>query len=177
MNKDTVMDEDTNIILIGMPGVGKSTSGVLCAKLMSRDFIDTDVYIQAQAGTRLQDIIDNGGLENFCRFEEESICSLTCRGYVISTGGSVVYSKKAMAHLKQNGIAVHLDLPFEKLEQRIDNMDSRGIVITPGQTFADLYCERQPLYEKYADITVDCDTLTHEQVGYAILEGLGHIQT
>jgi len=167
------MDEDVNIVLIGMPGVGKSTSGVLCAKLMSRDFIDTDVYIQAQTGRRLQDIIDNEGLEHFCRFEEESICSLTCRGNVIATGGSVVYSEKAMAHLKQNGVAVHLDLPLESLEQRIDNLDSRGIVITPGQTFADLYQERQPLYEKYADITVDCSGLTHEQVGYAILERIG----
>ena len=163
---------DTNIILIGMPGAGKSTSGVLCAKLLSRDFIDTDVYIQAQAGRRLQNIIDNDGLDEFCRLEAKTVCSLSCTGYVIATGGSVVYSEAAMAHLRENGIVVYLELSLAELEKRIDNMDSRGIVITAGQTFADLYRERTPLYRKYVDITINCKGLTHEQVGHMIMSRL-----
>ena len=164
--------EDMNIVLIGMPGVGKSTSGVLVAKLLSRDFIDTDVYIQAREGKRLQEIIDSQGLEHFCSLEEENILSLNCKGFVIATGGSVPYSETAMEHLKKNGIAVYLKLPLETLKKRIDNMQSRGIVMENGETLETLMNERAPLYEKYADVTVDCRGLGHEEVAYAVVENV-----
>jgi shikimate kinase len=163
---------DRNVILIGMPGVGKSTSGVLLAKVLSRNFMDTDVYIQARVGRRLQEIIDQDGLEAFCKLEARAICSLKCKGFVIATGGSVIYSDRAMRHLKKNGTVVHLDLPARQLEARIRDMDSRGIVMGPGRTIADLYAERIPLYRRYADITLDCRGLNHEQVGYAVVQAL-----
>jgi len=153
-----------NIVLIGMAGAGKSTVGVLLAKALSRAFIDTDLIIQAAEGRRLQDILDRDGIEAFRRLEEKHIMALTAHGAVIATGGSVVYSARAMAHLKAGGVAVYLYLPVTALEQRVTNLDSRGIVMAPGQTFADLYRERQPLYEKHADLTIDCSGLNHDAV-------------
>ena len=164
---------DRNIILIGMPGVGKSTVGVLLAKVTSRSFVDTDVLIQAKEGRRLQEIIDTDGTAAFRTIEERDILSLKCHGYVIATGGSVVYSDRAMRHLKSSGAAVHLYLPFPVLEKRITDLDSRGIVIERDQTLKDLFDERQPLYERYADATVDCTGLTHEQVVAAMVKALG----
>lgn len=153
-----------NIVLIGMPGVGKSTVGVLLAKAISRDFIDTDVHIQSREGRRLQDIINTDGLDAFRTLEEKHLLSLDCSGHVIATGGSVVYSDAAMRHLKATGVAVYLGLPLATIEERITNLDSRGVVMAPGQTFATLYEERRPLYERYADVTVDCEGLNHEEV-------------
>ncbi len=159
----------SNIVLIGMPGAGKSTVGVLLAKMISFGFLDTDVLIQAKEGARLQDIIDTRGLKMFRKIEEEHICSVTCLKTVIATGGSAVYSGKGMKHLKKTGNAVYLQLPLEELFGRINNMDSRGVVISPGQTFEDLYRERVCLYEQFADITVHCSGLNHEQVAYGII--------
>jgi len=153
-----------NIVLIGMAGAGKSTVGVLLAKALSRTFIDTDLLIQAAEGRRLQEILDRDGIEAFRRLEEKHLLGLSARGAVIATGGSVVYSARAMAHLKDNGVAVYLYLPVDALERRVTNLDSRGIVMAPGQTFAELYRERQPLYEKYADLTIDCSGLGHDAV-------------
>lgn len=155
---------DDNVVLIGMPGVGKSTIGVLLAKAMSSSFIDTDVFIQAQEGRRLQDIIDRDGLDAFRRLEEQHILSLQCRGHVIATGGSVVYSERAMQHLKASGLVLYLSLPLPLLTNRVTNLDSRGVVMAPGQSLASLYEERQPLYERYADLMIDCENLNHEQV-------------
>lgn len=153
-----------NIVLIGMAGAGKSTVGVLLAKALSRVFIDTDLIIQAAEGRRLQDILDNDGVDAFRAREEKHVLSLNAQGAVIATGGSVVYSMRAMAHLKANGTAVYLYLPVDDLERRISNLDSRGIVMAPGQSFAEVYRERQPLYELYADVTIDCVGLGHDAV-------------
>lgn len=153
-----------NIVLIGMAGAGKSTVGVLLAKALSRGFIDTDLIIQAAEGRRLQDILDLGGIEAFRAREESHVLALNAHGAVVATGGSVVYSARAMAHLKASGVVVYLYLPVDALERRVTNLDSRGIVMAPGQTFGELYRERQPLYEQYADVTIDCSGLGHDAV-------------
>lgn len=164
---------DDNIVLIGMPGVGKSTVGVLLAKGLSRSFVDTDVLIQAHEGRRLQDILDAEGPEVFRGVEERHILALECRAHVIATGGSVVYSEAAMRHLRAGGVAVYLELPLPVLEERITNLDSRGVVMASTQTFAGLYEERRPLYERYADVTIHCRTLNHEQAVARIMASVG----
>jgi len=158
------MTTDQNIILIGMPGAGKSTVGVLLAKALSLDFVDTDVLIQAKEGRRLQDIIEASGLDEFLALEERHVLALEIRGAVIATGGSVVYSEGAMNHLKELGRIVYLQIPLSELEARITDMDARGVVIEPWQNLADLYHERLPLYEAYADLSVDCAGLNQDQV-------------
>ena len=167
------LQPDDNIVLIGMPGVGKSTAGVLLAKATGREFIDTDVAMQVRCGRRLQEIIDADGLDVFRRIEQARILELDCRRHVIATGGSVVYSAAAMAHLKAGGPVVHLDLPLERIIERIDNLDVRGVVMEPGCTLADLHRQRQPLYQRYADLTVQCDGLTQDQVVAEIIRKLG----
>lgn len=162
--------ESSNIILIGMPGAGKSTVGVLLAKAMSRAFVDTDLVIQSAEGKRLQDIIDAAGLDAFRAIEEAHVLALDLRNAVIATGGSVPYSAKAMAHLKTGGVVVYLEASLEVLEKRIANMDSRGIARAPGQSFDALYAERVPLYERYADVVVR--TRDHESTVRAIIEAL-----
>ena len=146
-----------NIVLIGMPGSGKSTVGVLLAKAAAMQFVDTDIIIQQKTGRRLQDIIDKEGIDFFLYFakaEERAILSLDIKGTVIATGGSVVYSDKAMEHLKSIGTAVFLDVPLCELKRRIDNITTRGIALKKGEPLDMLYNERLPLYKKYADITV-----------------------
>lgn len=147
-----------------MPGVGKSTVGVLLAKYTSRSFIDTDVYIQAGEGKRLCEIILEKGIDEFRRIEEKYIISLKLQGHVIATGGSVVYSDRAMRHLKATATIVHLDLSLPELGKRLSDLDERGVVRAPEQTLSDLYKEREPLYLRYADFTVDCSELNMEQV-------------
>jgi len=161
-----------NLILTGMPGVGKSTVGVLLAKTLSRSFIDTDIYIQAREGRRLQDIIDTEGVDYFRDIEAHHVLSLDCRGYVIATGGSVVYSAAAMRHLKSSGIVVYMQLPLPLLIERLTNLDSRGVVMAPGQSIASLFAERQPLYERYADLRVECQGLKHEETVARIIEAV-----
>ncbi|MEW6358982.1 MAG: shikimate kinase [Planctomycetota bacterium] len=167
------MTEKDNIVLIGMPGVGKSTVGVLLAKMTSRSFIDSDVVIQAREGRRLQDILDEEGTSVFRQIEERHILVLDLHRHVIATGGSVVYSDRAMKHLGVSGVIVHLDLPFDLLKKRITDLDSRGVVMEPGQSLRDLFNERQPLYRRYARVSIDCVGLTHEQVVEAVVKALG----
>ena len=164
---------DMNLVLIGMPGVGKSTVGVLLAKSISRDFLDTDVYIQAKEGRSLQEVIDREGREAFCRLEEGYVLSLTCRSCVIATGGSVIYSPAAMDHLGSSGIILHLDLDLPSLEKRLTNLDSRGVVMSAGQTLGELFAERQPLYHRYAHHTIRCANRTHEELVGEIIRRLG----
>jgi len=162
-----------NVVLIGMPGVGKSTLGVLLAKLTSRNFIDTDVFIQAQEGRALQAIIDGDGVGVFRAIEERCVSALQCRHTVIATGGSVVYSERAMAHLQSVGVIVHLHLPLAALRRRLVDFGSRGVVMAPGQSLASLFAERDPLYRRYATITVDCTRLNHEAAVRAIAAATG----
>jgi len=154
----------TNIILIGMPGSGKSTVGVILAKVMSRTFIDTDLIIQTSQNRSLQDIVDKEGHMALRKIEEEILLGLNCSNSIIATGGSAVYSHAAISHLKSNGIAVFLDVSIQMLEKRIYNFDTRGLAKRPDQTFDDLFRERLSLYQKYADITIDCEGLTQEEV-------------
>jgi len=163
---------DSNVVLIGMPGVGKSTVGVLLAKALSRDFVDTDVRIQLREGRMLQAIIDAEGIEAFQVLEERHVLNLMCQNTVIATGGSVVYSKPAMDHLRAGGFVIHLWLPLDVLEQRLVDTKSRGLVIGPGQTIEQLYHERLPLYRREADITVECNGMTQDQVVGQVLDML-----
>lgn len=162
-----------NIILIGMPGAGKSTVGVLLAKTTFRAFVDTDLVIQAAEGRRLQDIIDRRGMNAFRQLEERYVLALASENAVIATGGSVVYSHAAMQHLHQNATVVFLDVPLNVLEKRLTDTATRGIVAAPGQDLRALYDERLPLYRQYADIVVECEELGHEAVVEAVLADWG----
>lgn len=166
------MEDRSNIILIGMPGSGKSTVGVILAKMTSRDFIDTDVAIQIAEGRSLQEIVDHEGYMALRRIEEKVLLGLHCINHVIATGGSAVYSPAAMEHLKRRGIAVFLDVDLPTLEGRIHDFDSRGLAKRPDQTFADLFWERLPLYRKYADITIDCQGRSQEEVCREVIRKL-----
>lgn len=143
-----------NIILTGMPSCGKSTLGRMLAKELGYAFIDTDDVIIEQNGCPLKDILDNEGLDGFIRREEEAVCSVTAERTVIATGGSVVYSPKAMAHLKSLGRVVYLCLDYKEVERRLGDLHERGVAIAPGKTLRDLFDERTPLYEKYADLAI-----------------------
>jgi len=153
-----------NIILIGMPGAGKSTVGVILAKTLGMTFVDTDIAIQERAGRLLQEIIDTEGPDAFLKIEEETILSLHCRNCVIATGGSVVFSRKAMDSLKMEGVAMYLKISCEEMVRRLSNITTRGIVLIAGQSLPDMYQQRVPMYEKFADITVDCEDEDFEEV-------------
>jgi len=162
-----------NLILIGMPGAGKSTVGKHLARSLSFPFLDTDQLIEERWGCSLQEIIDSEGLDAFRLKEEKAILSLDVSRHVISTGGSVVYYPRAMAHLQDLGWILWLDLPLEDIEGRLANgPENRGIVRTPNQSVADLYRERKPLYEHYAQIRVDTLDKTDQKVVQEILRYL-----
>jgi len=154
----------SNIVLVGMPGAGKSTVGVILAKWTARDFVDTDVLIQASQQRSLQDIVDREGYLALRRVEEEVLLSLNLANHVIATGGSAVYSGPAMMHLKKSGIVVFLSVKLAKLRERLGNFGTRGIVRRPGQTLEELFEERDILYRRCADLTVHCTDMTHEEV-------------
>lgn len=140
-----------------MPGAGKSTCGVLAAKLLLKNFFDTDLLIQSLENKRLQKIINDRGVDAFKKAEEAAVLSLDIKGTVIATGGSVVYSERSMRHLQSMGRLIYLHLSFEEMQKRITNLSTRGIVLQNGETLKDMYDERLPLYEKYADFIIDCD--------------------
>ena len=152
-----------NIILIGMPGAGKSTLGVLLAKAMGKLFVDTDIIIQQKTKRLLQDIIDNDGTDEFLRLEEEILLTVNEENTVIATGGSAVYSEKAMEHLGKNAKIVYLHVDFDEIVKRVTNITTRGIVLKNGKTLADAFDERKPLYDKYADVVIDCTGNTVEE--------------
>ena len=162
-----------NIVIIGMPGAGKSTMGVILAKTLGRKFIDTDIAIQEQTGRLLQDMIDADGPEAFKKTEEQTILSLHCRGTVIATGGSVVFSGKAMEHLKKDGVVIYLRISYDEMVRRLGNITTRGIVLVRGQGLREMYDERIPLYEKYADITIECSDDHFEDCVGNVIEELG----
>lgn len=159
-----------NIVLIGMPGAGKSTIGVILAKLASMSFMDTDVTIQTEHNRTLQDIMDAEGYLGLRQIEEDILMSLHLEDHVIATGGSAAYSEPAMLHLKQNGIVVFLDVTLALLEERIHNFATRGLAKRDDQSFEDLFEERSHLYNKFADIKIDCQDLSQEDLCDLILE-------
>lgn len=158
-----------NVVLIGMPGSGKSTCGVLAAKALLKNFFDTDLLIQNIENKRLQEIIDDNGIDYFNEAEENAILSLDIRGTVIATGGSVIYSEKSMAHLKELGKIIYLHLDYETMVGRLKNITTRGVVLKNGHTLLDMYNERLSLYGKYADATIICDDLSVEEVVESIV--------
>ncbi len=164
-----------SIILIGMPGSGKSTVGVLLAKALRKNFIDTDLLIQEETGNGLQDILDQHGVAAFLSIEESVIVRWRPSGQVVATGGSVVYSETAMRHLSDHGICVYLEVPVAILEARLSNLDSRGVVRQIGQSVHDLWAERDPLYRKWAEITVDNGHDNHEMVVSEICQAIAQM--
>ena len=152
-----------NVILIGMPGCGKSTIGVLLAKTLLCDFVDTDLVIQNKYRKSLCDIISEYGLTGFKKIENEVLSKIECVNSVVATGGSAVYGKEAMQHMKKDAVTVYLKLPVDEIKKRINNITTRGIAMEEGTTLEELYTERAPLYELYADLTLDCSGLTAEE--------------
>lgn len=163
----------TNIVLIGMPGVGKSTVGVILAKVTGRHFLDTDLVIQAQTGKLLSEIIAERGAGGFIDLENDCIARVRTMNSVIATGGSAVYGRDAMAALSRDGVIVYLKASFDLLDSRLSDIRGRGVVSHPGQTLRDIYDERTPLYEKYADITVDCERADVEATVSNISDAVG----
>ena len=157
-----------NVILIGMPGAGKSTVGVLLAKRLGGAFLDTDILIQTGEQCYLQEIIAEGGLDEFRRIEERYLLTVPPNCGVVATGGSAVYSEKAMVHLKSLGPVVYLKIGLALLKNRLGNLDERGVLRMPGQTIDMLYEQRIPLYQRYADIIVSTAGVTPDQVVTAI---------
>ncbi len=155
--------DKSNVVLIGMPGSGKSTCGVIAAKVMLKNFFDTDLLLQGLERSRLQDLIDEKGVDYFYEAEEKAILSLNIEATVIATGGSVIYSEKAMEHLRSLGKVIYLHLDYETMMKRINNFTTRGIVVKKGSSLPDMYNERLPLYEKYADEIIYCDDNTVEE--------------
>ncbi len=162
----------SSVALIGMPGAGKSTVGVVLAKRLGLDFVDTDLLLQRSAGGRLQQILATEGLAGFRAREEGVLLQLQAPHSVIATGGSVVYGPAGMAALARQAHLVWLKLPLTELEQRIGDLAARGVVIEPGVSFASLYTERQPLYQRYADQVVEVGGKTLEQVVTDLVERL-----
>lgn len=152
-----------NIVLIGMPGAGKSTVGVILAKIMGYEFVDSDLLIQKAEGKLLKDIIAEEGVEGFIAVENRVNASIQTEKTIIATGGSVVYGQEAMEHLREIGRVVYLKLSYPVINSRLHNIQGRGVVLREGQTLAKLYEERIPLYEKYADIVVETDGLSVEE--------------
>ncbi len=166
-----------NIILIGMPGSGKSTVGVLLAKALGFELIDTDLLLQRRQGALLQDLLDTRGVRAFLDLEEEVIRSISCTRCVLSPGGSCVCREGAMAHLKSLGRVVYLHVPLEELEVRLDNISTRGIAMEPGQTLREVYAARAPLYRRWADLTVDCAGQALEETVAAVLRAVSPLTT
>ncbi|SDB24883.1 shikimate kinase [Eubacterium oxidoreducens] len=152
-----------NIVLIGMPGVGKSTIGVILAKVIGYHFMDADLLIQERENKLLHEIISERGTDGFIQVENEVNAAIETSHSVIATGGSVVYGKEAMEHLKEIGHVVYLKVSYRQIRRRLHNIRGRGVVLKEGQTLGDLYAERSRLYEKYADVVVSEDGLNTEQ--------------
>ncbi len=163
---------NNNIILIGMPGVGKSTLGVVLAKELGFEFVDADLLIQKREKRLLKEIIAQDGVDGFLAIENHVNASIEAENTVIATGGSVIYGAEAMEHLKAIGTVVYLKLDYNTLDSRLGSLKGRGVVLKDGQNLLSLYNERVPLYEKYADVTVDEAGLDLEATLTAVLAGL-----
>ncbi|MBR6701211.1 MAG: shikimate kinase [Firmicutes bacterium] len=162
----------SNIVLIGMAASGKSTTGVVLAKTINKNFVDTDLYIQQRTGKTLQDILNQDGIEVFKEIEEDILKNVDAENCVISTGGSAVYYPEAMKALSEKGIIVYLNVPLEVIEERLSNIKTRGVILKKGETIADLYHYRKPMYEEYADIVIDAGSTTLEETIELICEAV-----
>lgn len=160
----------SNIVLIGMPGVGKSTVGVILAKELGFKFLDADLLIQQQEGRLLREIIAKEGAEGFIEVENRVNASICAERTIIATGGSAVYGKEAMQHLKEIGTVVYLEVSYDTIRSRLEDIKGRGVVLKSGQTLKDLYEERIPLYRKYADVVISEEHLNIEQTVQKLLE-------
>ena len=161
-----------NIVLIGMPGVGKSTIGVILAKILAYHFLDSDLVIQEREGMRLHQIISEKGTDGFLKIENDVNASLNVDRTIIATGGSAVYGKEAMEHLKKIGTVVYLKADYPTIQKRLGNLKKRGVALKKGQSLKELYDERSKLYEMYADVTVDEHGLGTEETIDAVLSAL-----
>lgn len=160
---------DTSLILVGMPGAGKSTIGLLLAKELAKDFVDADLLIQLREGKTLQDIIDDQDYLALRNIEEEILLSMTYPNHVIATGGSAIYSDAGMAHLKTFGRVIFLDVACENLSQRIHNYAARGVARPPEQSFENLFLERRKLYLQHADIVIECGNKNQAEIVQEII--------
>lgn len=165
-------EKGNNIILIGMPGVGKSTIGVILAKIMGYRFVDADIVIQEQEGRLLKDIIAQEGVDGFIKIEDRVNRNLNMKKAVIATGGSAVYGKNSMENYKETSTIIYLKLDYEALDDRLSDIKGRGVALRDGQTLKDIYDERTKLYEKYADIIIDEGSLDVEKTVDRLLEEL-----
>lgn len=164
--------QNNNITLIGMPGAGKSTVGIVLAKILGMEFIDSDLLIQKREKKLLWQIIEEQGLDGFNAVEEAVNSSIMAENTIIATGGSAVYSEKAMRHFQQIGTVVYLKVSCSELKKRLGDLKNRGVSMKEGQSLDDLYEERCPLYEKYADIIIDLDSMDIRQAAEEIAEGV-----
>lgn len=162
-----------NIVLIGMPGAGKSTVGVVLAKRLGYRFVDSDLLIQDQYGKLLHELISEHGVDGFLKIENQVNAGIQLTRSVIATGGSAVYGQEAMEHLKKISTVVYLKLPYEEIRQRLGDLNARGVTLRSGQTLRDLYEERTPLYEKYADVVIECHQKELREVVLEISNQLG----
>lgn len=153
-----------NIVLIGMPGAGKSTVGVVLAKVVGHKFVDSDLVIQETYGKLLHELITEHGLNGFLEIENQVNAGLDMTKSIIATGGSVIYGKEAMEHLKEIGLVVYLKLSLESIADRLGDLQQRGVALKEGWGLKELYEERVPLYEKYADLTIDCEEKSIRQI-------------
>ncbi len=158
-----------NIVLVGMPASGKSTIGVILAKELKYRFTDTDLVLQEATDQTLVEIIAQRGLEGFLQLENDMVAALEVRRSVIATGGSAIYGREAMEHLKASGIIVYIQHRYEVIQSRLTNITTRGVAMREGETLYDLFRERTPLYERYADVTLEADGLTTEQAVQEII--------
>ena len=161
---------DKNIVLIGMPTSGKSTIGVILAKILGMDFVDTDIVIQQREGMRLNEIIEDRGIEGFLQAEEQALLSTDVRNTVVATGGSAVYSKAAMEYFKTGSDIVYLKVGYDEILKRLKNVKERGVVLHPGETIEQMYKTRTALYEKYASYIVSEDGCSVEDTVSAVKE-------
>ena len=161
-----------NIVLIGMPASGKSTVGVILAKILEKDFIDSDIVIQKTEGSSLSEIIDRKGIDGFLKCEEQALLGIDVSDTVIATGGSAVYSEAAMKHLSEEAWVIYLKLGLEELKKRLKRIKERGVVMRPGESLEDMFAVRSGLYERYADITVEEKGASVEDTVNAVTEAL-----